>query len=122
MGDINKLLFAEKTHSSSSKIPPKINKKRIFWIINLIKTIVVEIASNKSSFKKLFPEADPLIAVQKIIPKSINKLTGTLNIKKANKKNAPTAQINILFCIRIKEIDIKINKLIVKINNTPKKK
>ena len=122
MDGTNRLLFVAKTHSNNSKIPPKINRKRIFCITNLIKTIVVEIASNRSSFRKLFPEADPLIAVQKIIPKSINKLTGTLNIKKVNRKNALTAQINILFCIKIKEIEVKINKLIVKIKSTPKKK
>lgn len=119
---IKKFELAEKTHSINSKIPEKIKKNLIFCIINLIKTVNVEIISKTNSFKILFVDADPLITVQKKIPKSINKLTGIVNIKKTNNKNAPNSKLNILNCkIIIKIVEIT-NKLIVKRNKKTKKK
>lgn len=122
MFDVKNAAFPDNTHSSNSKIPEKIKKKRIFWITNLINTVVVEIMSNKSSFIKLLLDADPFIVTQKITPKSINKLTGIDKIKIVNKKNAPIPQIKIFVCKRINEIAVKINRLIVNINRIAKKK
>lgn len=117
-----KILLFVIVHSRSSNIPENIKKNLIFCITNLIKTVVVDIISNNNSFTRLLPEAEPLIATQKTIPKSINKLTGIVNTKKANKSNEPNAQTNILLCINNNVIDVKIKRLIVKINRTAKKK
>jgi hypothetical protein len=84
--------------------------------------VVAEIISKRSSFKILLLEAEPLIATQNSIPKSINKLIGIVKIRKVNKKKAPTAQIKILFCKIIKEIDVNIKRLIVKKKRIAKKK
>jgi len=119
---IKKLLTFEKTHSSNSKTPEKINKKRIFCITNLIKTIILEIISKTVSFTMLLLGAAPRITTQKFIPKSINKLVGIVSIKNINKKKPPIAQIKTLLCIKIKNTDVKINKLIVKKKRTAKKK
>mgnify|MGYP003504730040 FL=1 len=116
------LLSAAKTHSNNSKIPEKIKKNRIFCITNLIKTVIVDIISNKSSFIILLLDAEPLIVTQKTIPKSINKLTGIVNTKNVNKNKAPIAHIKILFCKSISDTAININKLIVSINSITKKK
>lgn len=120
--DKNNALLVANTHSNNSKIAEKIKKNLIFWITNLIKTVVVDIISKSNSFIKLLLEAEPLIVTQNTIPKSINKLTGIVSIKNINKNNPPIAQIKILFWITIKRIDVKINKLIVKINKIAKKK
>ena len=56
----NKLLLTENTHSNNSKIAKNINKNLIFCITNLIKIVALDITSNKVSFKKLLPEAEPL--------------------------------------------------------------
>jgi len=55
------LLLMFKTHSNNSKIARNININLIFCIINLIKTVKLEIISNISSFNKLLLELDPLI-------------------------------------------------------------
>ena len=120
--EIKKLLLLDITHSNNSNIPEKIKKNLIFWITNLIKTVVVDIISNSNSFIKLLLDADPFIATQKTIPKSINKFTGIVKIKNVNNKNAPIAHIKILLWISSKNIEVNINKLIVKKKRTAKKK
>lgn len=120
--DIKNPAFPDNTHSNNSKIPEKIKKKRIFWITNLIKTVVVEIISNRSSFKKLLLDADPFIVTQKTTPKSINKLIGIDKISNVSKKNAPIPQISIFVCSKITDIAVNINKLIVNTKSIAKKK
>ena len=93
------LVLTEKTHSNNSKIAEKINKNLIFWIINLIKTVAVDITSNSDSLKKLFPEAEPLIYTKKEIPKSKNKLVGIVKIKSVIKTKLDINQLNIFVCI-----------------------
>lgn len=51
----------EKTHSSNSNIAENMNKNLIFWITNLIKTVVVDIMSKSNSFTKVLLDAEPLM-------------------------------------------------------------
>lgn len=120
--DIKIEVFPLITHSNNSKIPEKIKKKRIFWITNLINTVVVDMISNSNSFTKLLLDADPFIVTQKTIPKSINKLVGIDSISILNKKRAPMPQISIFVCNKISDTVEKINVVIVKNNSIAKKK
>ena len=89
--------------------------------MNLIKTVAVEITSNNNSFIKEVLEAEPLTYTKKEIPKSINKLTGTVNIKKDTKSKLPNIHTKIELCNIIannetitKEQSVRINKIIKK--------
>ena len=92
--------------------------------MNLIKTVAVEITSNNNSFIKEVLEAEPLTYTKKEIPKSINKLTGTVNIKKDTKSKLPNIHTKIELCNIIannetitKEQSVRINKIIKKKNH-----
>ena len=100
----------------------KNDNKVTSWIINLINIIVVDIISKRDSFKKLFPDPDPLIATQKIIPKSIIKLVGIVRINMVIKKKPPNDHIKILFWINVNEIEENIKRFIVKNNSIAKKR
>lgn len=116
------LLFTVNIHSNNSNIAEKINKKRIFWIINLIKIVNVDIISKSNSFIKSFPEPDPLIKAKNNKSKSINKFTGIVNTKTIIKDKDAKAQIKNLPCIVKKKNEQKINKNKLKRNRTTKKK
>lgn len=87
-----------------------------------MKTVTKDKISNIISLKKLLFEAEPLITDENTIPKSINKLTGTDNIKNVIRNKDPIAQIKIFICVKTNNIDVKINILIVDIKSITKKK
>ena len=93
------LLFTVNVHSNNSNIAEKINKKRIFWIINLIKIVNVDIISKSNSFIGLFPEADPLIKAKNDKSKSINKFTGIVNTKTIIRNKDEKAKVKNLPCL-----------------------
>jgi hypothetical protein len=109
-------------HSNSSNIAEKIKRKRIFWIINLIKIVKVAIISKSNSFIILVPCADPLMYAKNDKSKSRNKFTGIVNTKTLIKSKDAKAQIKNLPCIIKKKNEQKINKNKVKANSTIKKK
>ena len=109
-------------HSNSSNIAEKIKRKRIFWIINLIKIVKVAIISKSNSFIILGPCADPLMYAKNDKSKSRNKFTGIVNTKTLIKSKDAKAQIKNLPCIIKKKNEQKINKNKVKANSTIKKK
>ena len=116
------LLFTVNVHSNNSNIAEKINKKRIFWIINLIKIVNVDIISKSNSFIGLFPEADPLIKAKNDKSKSINKFIGIVNTKTIIRNKDAKAQVKNLPCIAKKKNEQKINKNKLRTNSTTKKK
>jgi hypothetical protein len=94
----------------------------MFCIINLIKTVAVEIISNNNSFISELLDAEPLIYTKNDIPKSTNKLTGIVNIKKETNSKLPKAQIKIELCNRITMKDTIMKEQRVNKNKIAKKK
>lgn len=78
--------------------------------------------SKRSSLIKLELELEPLIYTKNEIPKSINKLTGIVSIKIANKNKAPNIQIKIDVLVMITIIELIKKELITTKKRIAKKK